>query len=93
MVVLKGIAYLALIVGVFWAFQPGEKKEVSVVQQYSPMMGEWHDVILVFGFMNNEAEAENVKAAFEKLSPNRTYRIAVTNIPSRDLKKYRLAQK
>lgn len=75
------------------AITASEKKEVSIVQQYSGLMGEWHDVILVFGFWNNQAEAENVKAAYEKMNPGREYRITNIQITDRDLKKYRVSQR
>jgi hypothetical protein len=74
-------------------FYPGEKKEVSIVQQYSPVMNEWHNVILVFGFMDNEAEAENVKSSYEKIAPGRVYRVHQMQVSSKELKKFQLFQK
>jgi hypothetical protein len=74
-------------------FYPGEKKEVSMVQQYSPVMNEWHNVILVFGFMDNEAEAENVKSSYEKIAPFRAYRVHKFQASQAELKKFQTPQK
>lgn len=77
----------------FYFFYPGEKKEVSIVQQYSPVMNEWNNVILVFGFMDNEAEAKNVKSSYEKIAPNRVYRVYQMQVSSKELKKFQHFQK
>ena len=81
------------IVLLVYLFYPVEKKEVSIVQQYSPAMNEWHNVILVFGFMDNQAEAENVKSAFEKIAPGRAYRVHKFQASQAELKKFQTPQK
>jgi hypothetical protein len=70
-----------------------EKKTVYALQQYSPLMHEWHDVILIFGFMDNEEEAINTQKAFEKLNPQRQYKISQTKVPKWSLDRYRLSEK
>ena len=70
-----------------------EQKEVYVLQQYSPLMHEWHDVILIFGFMDNEEEAINTQKAFEKLNPQREYKVSQTKVPKWGLDRYRLSEK
>ena len=70
-----------------------DQKTVYVLQQYSPLAHEWHDVILIFGFMDNEEEAINTQKAFEKLNPQRQYRISQTKVPKWSLDRYRLTEK
>ena len=60
------------------------KKEICVVQQYSPFHGGWDDVILVYGFAENYEEAAVIVEHYLAANEKRDYRIATKTISRRE---------
>lgn len=62
------------------ACDSSKPKEISVVQQFSPSFGEWHDVICVYGYWNNYEEANLIAEHYRTINKEREYRVASKKI-------------
>jgi len=61
-----------------------ETKDVAVVQQLGQFRPEWDDVIYVYGFVDNYAEAKVIADHYSKIYAPRTYRIKTATISQRE---------
>lgn len=56
-------------------------ESISVIQQYSDLMSEWHDVVCVYGFAIDNAElAEITRDAYAQAFPERKYQVVTREI-------------
>lgn len=65
------------------ACESGEPKEICIVQQFSPGLGQWEDVILVYGYWNNFDEAQLIAQHYTGINKERSYRVINKRIPRR----------
>lgn len=72
---------------VLTACDSGEPKEICVVQQFSPALGKWEDVILVYGFWHNFDEAQVIAQHYTGINKERSYRVIAKQITRREYKK------
>ena len=71
------------------ACDSGEPKEVCVVQQFSPALGKWEDVILVFGFWSNFDEAQLIAQHYTGINKERSYRVINKRVTRREYENLR----
>lgn len=85
---MKILATLFLVLALA-ACDSGEPKEVCVVQQFSPALGKWEDVILVFGFWSNFDEAQLIAQHYTGINKERSYRVINKRVTRREYKNLR----
>lgn len=71
------------------ACDSGEPKEISVIQQFSPALGEWEDVILVYGYWNNFDEAQLIAQHYTGINKERSYRVINKRVTRREYENLR----
>lgn len=71
------------------ACDSGEPKEICVIQQFSPALGEWEDVILVYGYWNNFDEAQLIAQHYTGINKERSYRVINKRVPRREYENLR----
>ena len=71
------------------ACESGEPKEICVVQQFSPALGQWEDVILVFGFWHNFDEAQLIAQHYTGINKDRSYRVINKRVTRREYENLR----
>lgn len=71
------------------ACDSGKQKDISIVQQFSPSFGEWHDVILVYGYWNNHQEANLIADHYRTINREREYRVTSKKITAREYERLR----
>lgn len=71
------------------ACDTGEPKEICVIQQFSPALGEWEDVILVYGYWNNFDEAQLIAQHYTGINKERSYRVINKRVTRREYENLR----
>ena len=71
------------------ACDTGEPKEICVIQQFSPALGEWEDVILVYGYWNNFDEAQLIAQHYTSINKERSYRVINKRVTRREYENLR----
>lgn len=71
------------------ACDSGEPKEICVIQQFSPSLGEWEDVILVYGYWNNFDEAQLIAQHYTGINKERSYRVINKRVTRREYENLR----
>ena len=66
------------------ACDSGEPTEICVIQQFSPALGEWEDVILVYGYWNNFDEAQLIAQHYTGINKERSYRVINKRVTRRE---------
>jgi hypothetical protein len=80
---MKAITGLLLPAALLIAACDQKAQSFSVIQQYSELMSEWHDVVCVYGFAIDNAElAEITRDAYSQAFPERKYQVVTREMPA-----------
>lgn len=85
---MKTLATLFLVLALA-ACDSGEPKEICVVEQFSPALGKWEDVIVVHGYWNNFDEAQLIAQHYTGINKERSYRVINKRVTRREYENLR----
>ncbi len=78
---------LCLLIPLLSACEIGETQQIFILQQQSVVRPTWDDVILVYGFADNGAEAESIREHYASAYKDRSYRIVSKAVSRREYEK------